>query len=331
MSQGNNPYDGKDSKGKGVSRYIDLPEMKKQLPGLLVGSFLTLITGTILFWWQSSKAELRWTAVEVQPFESDTNSMAIYVVKLWNEGSEEAEQLECTVDIGGSTIDNYRIEPKRLSEHLRSDGKTLTLKLDYLNYEEPEPIQLQFVGVSPDQVQTKPNVSLRAKGAVGREVITSSKDGSKMFPHIESMPLFVFTCLIFTGLSFTLYVIFDSKTTIDKRNKRISHYEISLKKMREGVKGYQEIIAEYRTAVEDYKNREEFYKKLHEESITSMKEATRDIEAERHDIKAQLAESQKTIEELKRSLSKRRRPKKTKESPVKPQGEDGSPADQGNS
>ena len=72
----------------------------------LITGLVTVVTGTILFWWQNKEPELTYNYIKSIPFEDSGNKVFIQQFEITNSGDETAENISLSITFPESTIDN---------------------------------------------------------------------------------------------------------------------------------------------------------------------------------------------------------------------------------
>jgi hypothetical protein len=126
------------------------------------------VTGVLLYQWQTRTAALTYRVQEALPFSDTNETTAIYQVSISNSGSSVAEDINCVVDVPGGLVASHRVKADAaLTYEDSASGSSYRLKTASLNPGESVVVSLLARGDA--SIGSRPTVSLRAKGHIGRE------------------------------------------------------------------------------------------------------------------------------------------------------------------
>lgn len=135
----------------------------------LITGLVTVITGTILFWWQDKEPELTYNYIKSIPFEGSGNKVFIQQFEITNSGDETAENISLSITFPESTIDKSNIRIDNAIKHIKKiEDNVITLTIESLNPSEGLSLSVLLQGKT--KVLSDPIVSLRAKGVVGEKI-----------------------------------------------------------------------------------------------------------------------------------------------------------------
>ena len=142
----------------------------------LVTGIVTILTGMLLYWWQSEKLELTYNSIQSIPFDDSSNLLFIQQIEIQNSGDKPIDDIVLAISFTDEIIEKSRIViDKAISHKKESDIKSITLKIDSLNPNEGANISVLFK--SNTSYSTGAAISLRGKGVSGK-LIGSDKEKS---------------------------------------------------------------------------------------------------------------------------------------------------------
>ncbi|MBX7103242.1 MAG: hypothetical protein K1X57_04130 [Gemmataceae bacterium] len=196
---------------------MTLGDITKVVLGVLLGGIATLVLG----WWNTKSPHLTVNVSDTILFKGDRHNFGIVNCTVANDGSREAESLECTFNIQGAIIQDLKVSPDHLNAVVpnratmigampRSSedtarqpntkkGDKITVTMPLLNV--GETINISVLLADSDDTASKPQMSVRGKGVIGEKAPPRRRTDS------ELILLFVSSGALCTCIA-TLCVVF---------------------------------------------------------------------------------------------------------------------------
>lgn len=144
----------------------------------MITGAVTVITGMILFWWQSDKSELTYNSIQSIPFDDASNSLYIQQVEIRNSGDKPVDDVILSISFTEEVIEKSRIViNKAISHKKESNENSITLRIDSLNPNEGANVSVLYKSNSSSSSGAA--ISLRGKGVTGK-LIGSSENSEKI-------------------------------------------------------------------------------------------------------------------------------------------------------
>lgn len=148
---------------------------------------VTIGSGLVLSYVQTSKPRLVYTTTETIPFSGQEQVMGIYHVSISNEGRKATKDVICFVSARPAIIDQWDISADPALQYIESStNNSLTLTLPILNPKEL--LQISILAMHPNSIPMVPEISLRAEGIMG---IEKTQDRTQIlglyFPYIIAL------------------------------------------------------------------------------------------------------------------------------------------------
>lgn len=134
-----------------------------------VTGIVTLGVGMALYYIQTPEPRLTYSVEDTLPFEGPSENIAIYHVRIENNGKRVVEDVVCQLSFSTAIIKQYRIilEPSiTYNETILNNS----YRVELLNLNPQESTLVSVLASSPDQLPSRPEISLRGKGITGIEV-----------------------------------------------------------------------------------------------------------------------------------------------------------------
>jgi hypothetical protein len=134
----------------------------------VVGGIVTVLTGIVVFRFQTREPQLVYSATEAIPLTGQAQVVAIYQVSINNEGKKEVEDVNLFIRVSDANIEESQISADpaiAYSDSVISD--TLELQIPLMN--PSESVQVSFLASAPSDLPKRPEISLRGKGVTGKE------------------------------------------------------------------------------------------------------------------------------------------------------------------
>jgi len=134
---------------------------------------LAILSGVVLtvfgFWLTSKSPYLRKTVGETITFQGDKNKFGLLTCSVVNDGSKEAEGVECWLALTDSKIQEVRVTPFNLkaNPNISKDKDSVSISIGTLN--PGESFQVLTMTTDPDKLPSKVDFIVRGKGVVAAE------------------------------------------------------------------------------------------------------------------------------------------------------------------
>lgn len=160
----------------------------------LITGVVTIVTGLLLYWYQNKEADIVYHTIQSIPFNGKDKKVSIFQADIQNIGRKEAEEIILVIDIRNGKIDQSILDINDTISHEEIRGvDSYTLKIKTLNPSELVKVSLLLDVLNDKKI--KPNVSLRAKGVMGRSQATEI---------FKLSPFFIGLIALYTGLVVSL-------------------------------------------------------------------------------------------------------------------------------
>lgn len=129
---------------------------------------VTVIAGSLLYYFQNDEPKLQYSTEKVLPFESQTGNLIIYHITIENTGSAPAENIVCRITIPPAIIREFRVNseaPIPIIDSLNS--QKIDISTPSLNSNES--YRVSILASANGEFPEKPQIKLRAKGISGEE------------------------------------------------------------------------------------------------------------------------------------------------------------------
>ena len=132
-----------------------------------LGGGVSLTIAFVVYNWQVEKPRITWTVTNSAIHKAGNKTLQISNIQLLNRGVKEAENLECTVRVPGSKIDDMEVTPDtiRFSKTVNDDVATISIPL--LGEDESLGISLMSSNTQENKwisYASNPYVLIRGKG-----------------------------------------------------------------------------------------------------------------------------------------------------------------------
>lgn len=134
-----------------------------------VTGIVTLGVGMALYYIQTPEPRLTYSVEDTLPFEGPSENIAIYHVRIENNGKKVVEDVVCQLSFSTAIIKQHRIilEPSiAYTETILNNS----YRAELLNLNPQESTLVSVLASSPDKLPPRPEISLRGKGITGIEV-----------------------------------------------------------------------------------------------------------------------------------------------------------------
>lgn len=147
------------------------------LIGAAITAVFTIVAGVAVYYLTERSPDLRYTVVEAPPFLGDKKNMAIYRFDVSNQGKKEVEDVTVTIGFPYGNIEEYKFNtPPSMPVDNQTAGQMSILKTKLLN--PGENLSLSYLVSFTNATKISPEVSVRAKGIVGKSVDPSKQTDS---------------------------------------------------------------------------------------------------------------------------------------------------------
>ena len=141
----------------------------ERLVAALLGIAVTVIGALLIGALQQRDPNLTFSSVEALPFLGPSGEISIYQVTISNDGKKDADDVVGVIQIPGGKISQSKITASptlNVSSSLSSDD-SLTVQVSSLNPSESFQVSLLADGIRG--LPSRPQVSMRGKGVIGKE------------------------------------------------------------------------------------------------------------------------------------------------------------------
>ncbi len=140
---------------------VTLADLSKTVIGLVVGVLLTLFG----FWLTARSPHLKVTVPETIMYKGEKNQVSILNVTVTNDGSKEAEEVECWLLIPGTKVQEVKAGPDQLAPVVTTKENKVQIAVKTLNPREDFTISALLN--TPEKLTEQPKVEVRGKGVIG--------------------------------------------------------------------------------------------------------------------------------------------------------------------
>lgn len=158
------------------------PPPEAKVLGVTAGDVVKILLGAILggaitygvTWLNSRAPHIRYSVSEVVRFPGEKNRMGTFTISMTNDGSKEAENVTCLVDLADSSFIEVEAGPKSVSPTKATSDHECKVEVAMLNPGETATVNV--LADNPDKI--KPEVSVRATGVNGEKGPARDKNPS---------------------------------------------------------------------------------------------------------------------------------------------------------
>ncbi len=140
---------------------VTLADLSKTVIGLVVGVLLSLFG----FWLTAKSPHLKVTVPETIMYKGEKNQVSILNVTVTNDGSKEAEEVECWLLIPGTKVQEVKAGPDQLAPVVTTKENKVQIAVKTLNPREDFTISALLN--TPEKLTEQPKVEVRGKGVIG--------------------------------------------------------------------------------------------------------------------------------------------------------------------
>ena len=203
----------------------------------VVTGIVAFIVGMLLFQFQTQEPRLTYSAEDTLPFEGPLENIAIYHVKIENNGNKIVEDVICQLSFSTATITQSRIilEPSiTYSDTISSNS----YRVEIANLNPQESAILSILASSPEQLPNRPEISLRGKGITGVEAPRQERNDNSWW-------MIIVTAMVaaFTGL-FMVDIFRKSSPKHSEDQRQILSYLCGIHKLNSEVERYLNMSSE---------------------------------------------------------------------------------------
>jgi hypothetical protein len=143
-----------------------IKEHRKDILISVFSAMLAFVFAWLLYLIQAREPHLSFDTVETLPFQGPKEMTGIYHVTLMNDGSKEAEDVVCVIQVPKATVTQKKVNaPKSLAFTETSEGDSLRLSFPELNPQDV--VNISVLASAPENLPSQPEVSFRGKGVNG--------------------------------------------------------------------------------------------------------------------------------------------------------------------
>lgn len=135
----------------------------------IVTGLVTMVSGMLLFWWQSEKTELIYNSIKSIPFDDTSNKLFIQQIEIKNTGDKPVEDVVLLLSFSDEKIEKSKISIDQAISHSKEvKDNFIKLSIDNLNPDEGANVSILYQ--SSNNYSPGASISLRAKGVKGRSI-----------------------------------------------------------------------------------------------------------------------------------------------------------------
>ena len=139
----------------------------------IVTGLVTIGTGMALFWFQKEKIEITYNSIQSFPFDDEKSKLFIEQIEIINSGDKIAENVIFLARYKDAIIQRHKISVDfAIPYNETANNSSVSLNISLLNPGEKITISVLYQSAS----STKADITLRAKGALGKEIGKSNKN-----------------------------------------------------------------------------------------------------------------------------------------------------------
>jgi hypothetical protein len=140
--------------------------LRSKMAEILIAILIAVVSGWFGSWLTSSNPHLKVTVPEMGRFEGEKSNLRILSAIIVNDGSKEAEELECWIELPEAKIQEVSVLPETLqAEKVQKKDSQVLIRLKRLNPNQY--IQISGLAVNTGKPDKPFKVEAWAKGVVG--------------------------------------------------------------------------------------------------------------------------------------------------------------------
>lgn len=184
----------------------------------LITGLVTIVTGLVVNGIINMTPNLTYSYRDTIPFQGTEKVLGIYSVRVYNASNKVVEDVSCTVEIKNANIEQVKIiSDKTIKINSSFSGNKSSINLQYLNSNEY--FDINILASSKDDLPNSPEISLRAKGVVGKQEIKTNDNIITIMMVISA---------VISILSVALMLLLRRTINRDKYNKKHSDDQKSI-------------------------------------------------------------------------------------------------------
>lgn len=162
------------------------------LATVTITTIVAIVSGMILFKWQTPSKSLLYKVNPTVPFESENEKLNIYHLEITNAGNSVVEDISSLVKIKSGKILNFSVKaPENIKMTEKKDSLSVELNIQNLNPNER--INYSLLMSSNNETFEEPEIYLRGKGIIGSD---------SSIPETSDFPFYVLPMFIILVASF---------------------------------------------------------------------------------------------------------------------------------
>lgn len=144
---------------------ITLNDVIKYFLVAMGGLIFGLISAGIVGWWSGREPHIRYSTSEPIQFSGEKLKVAIATVFITNDGNKEAEELQCSLRLEHTRIQEVKVSPWFFKPSITINGDGFNVKQPLLN--PGQSMQVSALAYTDDKPIQNPAISVSAKGIEG--------------------------------------------------------------------------------------------------------------------------------------------------------------------
>ncbi len=142
----------------------------------IITGIITVGGGFLINYFQTSEPHLSYDIEDAIPFEGLFENIAIYNVKLENDGNKIVDDVVCQLSFSSAEIQQSKLNlsPSITHNEIVSGN---SYRLELFNLNPKESVAISVLVSSSSQLPSRPDISLRGRGITGVEASEDRKNG----------------------------------------------------------------------------------------------------------------------------------------------------------
>ena len=179
---------------------VTLADLSKTVIGFVAGVLLSLFG----FWLTAKSPHLKVTVPETIMYKGEKNQVSILNVTVTNDGSKEAEEVECWLLIPGTKVQEVKAGPDQLAPVVTMKENKVQIAVKTLNPREDFTVSALLN--TPEKPTEQPKVEVRGKGVIGE------REAKSQLSTLEQMLIIMLIVSLSAAATFIVQThLFDKK------------------------------------------------------------------------------------------------------------------------
>ncbi len=142
----------------------------KIVAGIIFGLVPGILIALFGFWLNSKTPHLKVRVPDTIVYKGEKSKLGIVNVNVTNDGSQQAEDIECMLSLPETKIQEVKVAPEILHPTIESSNDKITVRVKSLN--PGEDFLISALANNPDKLPAETKVEVRGKGVVGEREAT---------------------------------------------------------------------------------------------------------------------------------------------------------------